>query len=97
MAEMAELSKSGQVWLYDGMTGERFSQKVTVGYAYIMKLHHLVDEKFMPGQSAHILWLHNSLLEVKPNLEVSDLEKWKSGHLKPMEQLTHFRNCLQLG
>jgi len=45
MAEMAGLSKSGQVWLYDGMTGERFSQKVTVGYAYIMKLHHLVDEK----------------------------------------------------
>ena len=42
---MAGLSKSGQVWLYDGMTGERFSQKVTVGYAYIMKLHHLVDEK----------------------------------------------------
>ena len=45
MADMAGLSKSGQVWLYDGMTGERFSQKVTVGYAYIMKLHHLVDEK----------------------------------------------------
>ena len=45
MAEMAGLSKSGQVWLYDGMTGERFSQKVTVGYAYILKLHHLVDEK----------------------------------------------------
>ncbi|HIO61176.1 MAG TPA: DNA-directed RNA polymerase subunit beta [Deltaproteobacteria bacterium] len=45
MAKMAGLSKSGQVWLYDGMTGERFSQKVTVGYAYIMKLHHLVDEK----------------------------------------------------
>ncbi|HBR58858.1 MAG TPA: DNA-directed RNA polymerase subunit beta, partial [Deltaproteobacteria bacterium] len=45
MAEMSGLSKSGQVWLYDGMTGERFSQKVTVGYAYIMKLHHLVDEK----------------------------------------------------
>ncbi|MBT4014667.1 MAG: DNA-directed RNA polymerase subunit beta, partial [Deltaproteobacteria bacterium] len=45
MSEMAGLSKSGQVWLYDGMTGERFSQKVTVGYAYILKLHHLVDEK----------------------------------------------------
>jgi len=45
MADMAGLSKSGQVWLYDGMNGERFSQKVTVGYAYIMKLHHLVDEK----------------------------------------------------
>jgi DNA-directed RNA polymerase subunit beta len=45
MAEVAGLSKSGQVWLYVGMTGELFSQKVTVGYAYIMKLHHLVDEK----------------------------------------------------
>merc|ERR1711991_1141877 len=45
MAEMAEMPKSGQVWLHDGMTGERFSQKVTVGYAYILKLHHLVDEK----------------------------------------------------
>ena len=39
------MPKSGQVWLHDGMTGERFSQKVTVGYAYILKLHHLVDEK----------------------------------------------------
>jgi len=45
MADMAEMPKSGQVWLHDGMTGERFSQKVTVGYAYILKLHHLVDEK----------------------------------------------------
>ena len=45
MADLAGLNHSGQVWLYDGLTGERFSQKVTVGYAYIMKLHHLVDEK----------------------------------------------------
>lgn len=45
MAELAGLPKSGQYWLYDGLTGERFSQKVTVGHAYIMKLHHLVDDK----------------------------------------------------
>ncbi len=45
MADLAELPKSGQVWLHDGMTGERFDQKVTVGVAYILKLHHLVDEK----------------------------------------------------
>ncbi len=45
MAALASLPKSGQVWLNDGMTGERFAQKVTVGYAYILKLHHLVDEK----------------------------------------------------
>lgn len=45
MMDYADLPQSGQIWLYDGLTGERFSQKVTVGYAYILKLHHLVDEK----------------------------------------------------
>ncbi len=45
MMGLADLPESGQIWLYDGLTGERFSQKVTVGYAYILKLHHLVDEK----------------------------------------------------
>lgn len=45
MMQLAELPDSGQIWLYDGLTGERFSQKVTVGYAYMLKLHHLVDEK----------------------------------------------------
>jgi DNA-directed RNA polymerase subunit beta len=41
----AGLSKSGQVQLYDGRTGEPFDRKVTVGYKYILKLHHLVDDK----------------------------------------------------
>ncbi len=36
---------SGQVTLYDGRSGEPFDRKVTVGYIYIMKLHHLVDDK----------------------------------------------------
>jgi DNA-directed RNA polymerase subunit beta len=36
---------SGKVWLYDGRTGERFDNKVTVGYMYILKLLHLVDDK----------------------------------------------------
>ena len=43
--EMAGLDKSGQVTLYDGRTGEPFDRKVTVGYKYMLKLHHLVDEK----------------------------------------------------
>jgi DNA-directed RNA polymerase subunit beta len=33
------------VWLYDGQTGEKFHQKVTVGYTYVMKLIHLVEDK----------------------------------------------------
>jgi DNA-directed RNA polymerase subunit beta len=36
---------SGKVWLYDGRSGERFDNKVTVGHMYILKLLHLVDDK----------------------------------------------------
>jgi len=36
---------SGKVWLYDGRTGERFDNKVTIGYMYMLKLLHLVDDK----------------------------------------------------
>ena len=45
LLEKAGLDKSGQVKLYDGRTGEPFDRKVTVGYKYILKLHHLVDDK----------------------------------------------------
>jgi DNA-directed RNA polymerase subunit beta len=45
MLEKAGLSSSGQVTLIDGRTGERFDRPVTVGYIYMMKLHHLVDDK----------------------------------------------------
>jgi DNA-directed RNA polymerase subunit beta len=41
----AGLDPSGQVTLYDGRTGESFDRKVTVGYIYMLKLHHLVDDK----------------------------------------------------
>jgi len=43
--EMAGLSPDGKSWLYDGRTGERFDNPVTVGYVYFLKLHHLVDDK----------------------------------------------------
>jgi len=42
---MAGLPLTGQTVLYDGRTGEPFEQEVTVGVLYIMKLHHLVDDK----------------------------------------------------
>jgi DNA-directed RNA polymerase subunit beta len=41
----AGISESGKSYLYDGRTGERFEQPVTVGYIYMLKLHHLVDDK----------------------------------------------------
>ncbi|MGE3770155.1 MAG: DNA-directed RNA polymerase subunit beta [Bdellovibrionales bacterium] len=45
MLEAAGVDKSGQVTLIDGRTGEQFDRKVTVGYMYVLKLHHLVDDK----------------------------------------------------
>jgi DNA-directed RNA polymerase subunit beta len=45
MLKDAGLNTSGQIKLYDGKTGEVFDRPVTVGYIYILKLHHLVDDK----------------------------------------------------
>ena len=45
MLEKAGKQTSGQVTLYDGRTGDAFDRKVTVGYIYMLKLHHLVDDK----------------------------------------------------
>jgi len=45
MLKAAGLDTSGQVNLFDGRTGEAFDRKVTVGYKYLLKLHHLVDDK----------------------------------------------------
>ena len=45
LLEKSGVSKTGQEVLYDGITGEKFERPVTVGYVYMLKLHHLVDEK----------------------------------------------------
>jgi DNA-directed RNA polymerase subunit beta len=45
MLDLAGLDHSGQVTLHDGRTGDSFDRKVTVGYIYMLKLHHLVDDK----------------------------------------------------
>ncbi|HZJ81482.1 MAG TPA: DNA-directed RNA polymerase subunit beta, partial [Guyparkeria sp.] len=45
MLSLAELPEDGQVQLYDGRSGEPFERKTTVGYMYILKLNHLVDDK----------------------------------------------------
>lgn len=45
MLRLADLPESGQTTLYDGRTGQRFERRVTVGYKYMLKLNHLVDDK----------------------------------------------------
>ncbi len=39
------INRDGKLWVYDGRTGDRFDNPVTVGYMYMLKLHHLVDDK----------------------------------------------------
>ncbi|MEY6430948.1 DNA-directed RNA polymerase subunit beta [Thioalkalicoccus limnaeus] len=45
MLRLADLSETGQTVLYDGRTGDRFEREVSVGYMYMLKLNHLVDDK----------------------------------------------------
>ena len=45
LLELADLPRSGQTTLYDGRTGEAFDRPITVGYMYMLKLNHLVDDK----------------------------------------------------
>jgi DNA-directed RNA polymerase subunit beta len=45
MLRLADLPESGQTTLFDGRTGDAFERKVTIGYMYILKLNHLVDDK----------------------------------------------------
>ena len=45
LLKKANLNTSGQITLYDGRTGQKFDRPVTVGYIYMLKLHHLVDDK----------------------------------------------------
>jgi DNA-directed RNA polymerase subunit beta len=45
LLKLADLPESGQMYLFDGRTGDRFERPVTVGYMYMLKLNHLVDDK----------------------------------------------------
>ncbi|MDP1103364.1 hypothetical protein Q6310_26610, partial [Klebsiella pneumoniae] len=45
LLQLGDLPTSGQITLFDGRTGEPFERPVTVGYMYMMKLNHLVDDK----------------------------------------------------
>jgi len=45
LLEFSGVDTSGQITLFDGKTGDMFERKITVGYMYMLKLHHLVDDK----------------------------------------------------
>ena len=77
--KLAGYDEDGKTVLYDGRTGEPFQNRVNVGVMYVLKLHHLVDEKFTREALGHTLWSPSNLLVVKRSLVVSVLVRWKFG------------------
>ena len=92
--EEAGMDRDGKTILYDGRSGEPFDNRVSVGVMYLIKLDHMVDDKFMLVQQVHTHLLRNNHLAVKHSLVDSVSERWKFGRLKLMVQLIHLQEIL---
>ena len=88
----AGLPFTGQTILYDGRTGEAFHQKVTVGYIYLLKLHHLVDDKIHARSIGPYSLVTQQPLGGKAQFGGQRLGRWKYGHSRPMGRHIPFRN-----
>ncbi|MDR2685637.1 MAG: DNA-directed RNA polymerase subunit beta [Rickettsiales bacterium] len=77
--ELAGVDKSGQQYLYDGITGERFGRPTTVGVMYMMKLKHLVDEKIHARSTGHYTLITQQPLSGRSNMggqRFGEMETW---------------------
>src|SRR5690349_23027322 len=79
LLKKGKLPTSGQSVLMDGRTGEAFGSPVTVGYMYVLKLHHLVDDKIQDRKSTR---LNSSHVEI--SYAVFCLKKKKTGKECPI-------------
>ena len=84
---------SGQVTLIDGRTGEPFDRKVTVGYIYMLKLHHLVDDKIHARSIGRTAWSPSSRWAGRRSSAASGSARWRSGPWRPMAPLIRCRKC----
>ena len=84
---------SGQIMLYDGRTGEPFERPVTVGYMYMLKLNHLVDDKIHARSTGSYSLVTQQPLGGKANSVVSVSERWKCGRWKLTAPLTRCKKC----
>ena len=85
----AGLPDSGKVTLYDGLTGEKIDNPVLVGYQYMMKLYHMVDDKMHARSTGPYSLVTQHLLAVKLSSEDKDLVRWRYGHFKLMVLLIY--------
>ena len=86
-----ELDRDGKTTVYDGRTGEKFDNRVTVGYMYYLKLHHLVDDKIHARSTGPTLWSPSSLWAARLSSAVSASARWRSGLWKLTVLLTPCR------
>ena len=93
MLEMAGLDTSGQVVLYDGRTGEAFDRKVTVGYIYMLKLHHLVDDKIHARSIGPYSLVTQQPWAARRSSAASASARWRSGRFRPMARPIRCRKC----
>ena len=90
MLELASLPKSGQTKLWDGRTGKKFDREVTVGTIYMLKLHHLVEDKIHARSTGPYSLVTQQPLVVKLNLVGRGLERWRWA-LKPLVPRTCYK------
>ncbi len=79
MLKLANLPETGQFTLYDGVTGEKFARPVTVGVMYMLKLHHLVDEKIHARSTASYSLVTQQPLSGKAHMggqRLGEMEVW---------------------
>ncbi|MFP1482590.1 hypothetical protein ACLB1S_01395 [Escherichia coli] len=96
LLKLGDLPTSGQIRLYDGRTGEQFERPVTVGYMYMLKLNHLVDDKMHARSTGLTAWLLSSRWVVRHSSVVSVSGRWKCGRWKHTAQHTPCRKCSPL-
>jgi DNA-directed RNA polymerase subunit beta len=90
---LAKMPAGGKIQLYDGRTGEPFDQKVTVGYMYMLKLHHLVDDKIHARATGPTRSSRSSRSAARRGRAASGSARWRSGRSKRTAPRTSSRNC----
>lgn len=96
LLKLGGLPTSGQITLFDGRTGERFERQVTVGYMYMLKLNHLVDDKMHARSTGSYSLVTQQPLGGKAQFGGQRFGRWKCGHWKHTVQPILFKKCLQL-
>jgi hypothetical protein len=89
----AKLPSSGKTELFDGMTGQSFEQQVTVGYIYMLKLSHLVDDKIHARSIGPYSLITQQPLGGKAQFGGSASARWRCGRSRRTAPPTPCRSC----